>query len=137
MRRPSSARRASERRRMSPTVFVEARFWLLVVFSFVVPVAIYGGLLAKRAVSPVTVLLLGLALLVVAGIDVYLLQSLMGMAKTTASLVDDAVFLSEVSIALYLLPALLAGVGINLISHVLIRHLGEAEKRFEREHGER
>jgi len=119
---------------MSASVFVEAKFWLLVVFSFIVPVAIYGGLLAKRAVSAVTVLVLGLALVLVAAIDVFLLQSLIAMAKTTSSLVDDAVFLSELSVGLYVLPALLAGVGINVISHVLIRHLGEAERQFEKEH---
>jgi hypothetical protein len=119
---------------MSATVFVEMRFWFLVVFSFVVPVAIYGGLLVKRAVSPVTVLILGLALVFVAAVDVYLLQSLMAMAKVTSSLVDDAVFLSELSVGLYVLPALLAGVGINVISHVLIRHLGDAERRFEQRH---
>lgn len=121
---------------MSVTVFVEAKFWLLVVFSFVVPVAIYGGLLVKRAVSPITVLILGLALVIIAGLDVYLLQSLIAMARVTSSLVDDAVFLSELSIGLYALPALLAGVGINVISHVLIRHLGEAEKQFEEEHSD-
>ena len=27
-----------------------------------------------------------------------------------------------------------AGIGINLVSHVLIRHLVEAEKQFEKEH---
>ncbi len=119
---------------MSATVFVEAKFWLLVVFSFVVPVGIYGGLLVKRAVSPFTVLILGLALVLIAALDVFLLQSLMTMAKTTSSLVDDAVFLSELSIGLYVLPALLAGVGINVISHVLIRHLDGAERQFEKEH---
>jgi len=119
---------------MSATVFVEAKFWLLVVFSFVVPVGIYGGLLVKRAVSPITVLILGLALVLVAAVDVFLLQSLVAMAKTTSSLVDDAVFLSELSIGLYVLPALLAGVGINVISHVLTRHLDEAERQFEKEH---
>jgi hypothetical protein len=116
---------------MSVTVFVEARFWLLVVLSFVVPVAIYVGLLAKRAISPIAVLLLGLTMVLVAALDVYLLQSLAEMAKVTSSLVDDAMFLSELSIGLYVLPALFAGVGINVISHVLIRHLDQAERRFE------
>ena len=49
----------------------------------------------------------------------------------------DAVFVSEVRLALFLLPALFAGVGINLISHVLIRHLQKAEAQFETEHPER
>lgn len=119
---------------MTPSVFVELRFWLLVAFSLVVPVAIYGGLLAKRAVSRATVLALGLALVAVAGVDLYLLQSLVAMAKATPSLADDALFLSELTLGLYLLPALFAGIGINVISHVLIRHLEDAERRFERLH---
>lgn len=119
---------------MSFTVFVELKFWLLVAFSLVAPVVIYGVLLVKRAVSRVTVLLLGLVLVAIAGFDLYLLQSLAAMAKVSSSLTDDAVFLSELTIGLYLLPALFAGVGMNLISHVLIRHLEEAERQFEREH---
>lgn len=119
---------------MAFTVFIELRFWLLVAFSLVAPVVIYGVLLAKRAVSPITVLFLGLVLLVIAGIDLYLLQSLASLAKASASLADDAIFLSELTIGLYLLPALFAGVGINIISHVLIRHLEQAERQFEKEH---
>lgn len=118
---------------MSATVFVELKFWLLVLFSFVAPVAVYTGLLVKRAVSPHTVLVLGLALVAIAALDLYLLQELAAMAGATSSAVDDAVFLSELSVSLYLLPALFAGVGINLISHVLVRHLNEAERSFENE----
>jgi hypothetical protein len=33
---------------------------------------------------------------------------------------------------LYVLPALLAGVGINLTSHVLIQHLTDAQSRSSR-----
>jgi hypothetical protein len=121
---------------MGETVFVEARFWLLVAFSFVAPVAIYAGLLATRAVARTTVLLLGLALIAIAGLDLYLLRGLIGMAKATSSLADDAIFQSELTLALYLLPALFAGVGINIVSHVLIRHLEEAEARYDSEHAE-
>ncbi|BAL23054.1 hypothetical protein AZKH_0714 [Azoarcus sp. KH32C] len=119
--------------RMSLTVFAELKFWLLVLFSLVVPVAIYVLLLVRRAVSPLTVLALGLALILIAGFDTYLLQSLVQMAKASASLADDAVFVSELTLGLYLLPALFAGVGVNVISHVLIRHLGEAERQFEKD----
>ncbi|MNY42955.1 hypothetical protein D3C86_1778840 [compost metagenome] len=56
------------------------------------------------------------------------------VAKNTPSLADDAVFISELSIALYILPVVFGGIGVNLISHVLLRHLTEAEKRFDREH---
>ncbi len=114
---------------MSASVFVEAKFWLLVLFSFVVPVAIYALLLAKRAVSRTTVLALGFALIVVSAFDLYLLQSLGARAKLTPSLVDDTVFLSELTVALYLLPVLFAGVGVNVVSHVLVRHIDAAEAR--------
>ena len=118
---------------MNTTVFTEMRFWLLVIFSGVLPLAIYWILLVKRAVSRTTVLLLGLSLVAIAGVDVYLLQSLATEAKLTPSLVDDAIFASEVSIALYLLPAMFGGIGINIISHVLVIHLIEAETRFKAE----
>ena len=122
---------------MPTTVFVELKFWLLVLFSLVAPVLIYAVLLGKRAVSRTTVLVLGLALVLIAGIDMYLLQSLVAMAKSSPSLADDAVFLSELTLGLYLLPALFAGIGINVISHVLIRHLDEAERQFEKDRRER
>jgi hypothetical protein len=118
---------------MNTTVFTEMRFWLLVIFSGVLPLAIYWILLVKRAISRTTVLLLGLSLVAIAGVDVYLLQSLATLAKLTPSLVDDAIFASEVSIALYLLPAMFGGIGINIVSHVLISHLVEAETRFKAE----
>ena len=113
-------------------VFMELRFWLLVVFSVVLPAVLYAGSMAIRAISRAAVAVLGLSLVLVAGVDVYLLQSLAAMARATLSVVDDAVFLSELSIALYVLPLMLGGIGVNLISHVLLRHLEAAEKRFER-----
>ena len=118
----------------SLSVFVEVRFWLLIVFSVVLPAALYAALMAIRAISRAAVAVLGLALVLVAGVDVYLLQSLAVLAKATLSVADDGVFLSELSIALYVLPLMLGGIGVNLISHVLLRHLEGAEKRFERRH---
>lgn len=119
---------------MRTSVFPEVELWLLVSLSAVAPVVLYSVLLAKRAVSRSTVLILGLAFVVIAGVDVYLLQRLATAAKLTPSLADDAIFVSEVSLGLYLLPALFGGIGVNLVSHVLIRHLVEAEKQFEKEH---
>lgn len=116
------------------TVFVQVKFWLLVAFSLVIPFVIYGILLTKPAISRFSLLLLGFALVVIAGIDVYLLQSLATLAKLTPSLADDAVFASEVSLGLYVLPVLYAGVGVNIISHVLVRHLEQAEKSFDDKH---
>ncbi len=119
---------------MSASVFVELRFWVLVVFSLVLPAGIYALLLRTRAISRMAVLGFGIALVLIAGIDVYLLQSMAALARHSPSLADDPVFASEVSIALYVLPVVFGGIGVNLISHVLLHHLTEAEKRFEREH---
>ena len=119
---------------MPSSVFPELRFWLLIAFSLVLPCAIYAVLLFRRAVSSGTVLALGMLLIVLAGVDVYLLQSLTHLAAKTASIVDDAVFLSEVGLALYVLPVLFGGIGVNLVSHVLVRHLTQAERRFDAEH---
>ena len=118
---------------MRVSVFAELEFWLLVIFSLVVPIAILWGLLVKRVVSRSTVLALALALVGIAAVDLYLLQLLATMAKETPSLADDTVFASELTIALYVLPALFAGVGVNIFSHILIRHLEQAEAAFDRQ----
>jgi hypothetical protein len=119
---------------LTSTVFTEISFWLLILFSIVLPFSIYGVLMAKRAVSRKTVLVFGLVLVLIAGVNVYLLQSLAAMAKLTPSPVDDHLFLSEISLALYLLPAMFGGIGINVISHLLVEHLADAEKEFQRKH---
>lgn len=119
---------------MNSSIFFEFEFWLLVVFSVVVPIAIYSAMLRIRAVSPFAVALLGVALLMIAGLDLYLLGKLRMMAAISPSILDDAAFRSELSLGFYLFPALFGGVGVNLISHVLIRHLSEAERKYEREH---
>ena len=119
---------------MKFSVFAEVYFWLLVVCSVVLPAIIYIALLFKSAVSRATILILGLTLVAVSGVDVFLLQRLEAMSKLSPSLLDDVVFNSEVTIAFYLLPALFAGIGIDVISHVLIRHLDQAQKTFRREH---
>lgn len=116
------------------SIFLEARFWVLMLGSVVLPFGIYAVLMLKRAISRSTVLLLGFALIAIAGFDVYVLQKLSQVASHTMSSLDDAVFASEISIALYLLPALFAGLGINVISHVLNSHLDAAERRFTQEH---
>jgi hypothetical protein len=127
-------RRASFSARMNNTVFTEMKFWLMVLTSVVLPFAIYGVLLAKRAISRATVLVLGFTLVAIAGLDIYFLQSLAVASKLTPSLADDAVFLSEISMAFYLLPAMFGGIGVNMISHVLVSHLADAERRFNEEH---
>jgi uncharacterized membrane protein len=116
------------------TVFAHTAFWVLVALSTMLPFVLYAVLLRRRSVSPWTVLVFGLILVLIAGIDVYLLRVLGHAARLTASRADDAVFISEISAALYLLPALFGGIGVNLISHVLVRHLIGAERDFERRH---
>lgn len=115
------------------SVFLEARFWFLMLGSVVLPFGIYAVLMLKRAISRRTVLLLGFALIAIAGFDVYVLQKLSQAAMRSASVLDDALFASEVSVALYLLPALFAGLGINIVAHVLNNHLDAAERRFREE----
>jgi hypothetical protein len=117
---------------MEQTVFVEMKFWLLVLFSLVVPVGIVWISLSLRAVSRGHLLALGLILVAIAGFDIYLLQALARMSRDTPSLADDAVFDSEITVGLYVLPALLAGVGVNVTSHVLIQHLTDAQRRLVR-----
>jgi len=115
---------------MSYSVFTQTSFWVMVIFSVLLPVLVYGVLQLKRAISRTTTLLLGFALVVIAGMDVLFLQMIAAAARRSPSLADDAVFVSELSVALYLLPAMFGGIGINVISHVLVSHLVEAEKRF-------
>jgi hypothetical protein len=122
---------------MNESVFFEIEFILLILFSLILPIGIYAFMMWKRAISRKTVLLLGLVLIVTAGIDVFLLLQLKGFAQSSSSMIDDFFFVSELSVALYLLPALFAGIGINMISHVLIHHLADAERRFDHEHPDR
>jgi hypothetical protein len=116
---------------VSESVFIEGDFIALIVFSILLPVGIYIYMMWKKAISRTVVLLLSIILIAISGIDVFLLQRLTAMAKTSASLFDDIFFASEMSVALYLLPLLFAGIGMNLISHILISHLGDAEMRFD------
>ena len=82
-------------------VFLEIEFFLLVAFSFVLPVAIYGFLLKRASISRYAVIALAIVLIAIAGIDLYLLQFLADAAKRTPSAVrDDWLFLSQFSIAL-------------------------------------
>ena len=106
----------------------------MIAASIVLPVSLYTILMVKRAISRPTTLLLGFALVAIAGLDVYFLQVLSPAVKLTPSHADDAVFLSEVSLALYLIPAMFGGIGVNVISHVLVRHLDDANYRFNQQH---
>jgi hypothetical protein len=115
---------------MSQSVFVEFEFWLLVMFSVVFPAAIIWVCLTIRKVSRKHVLALGFLLVAIAGVDIYLLQALKRRSQETPSTADDLIFNSEITVGLYVLPALLAGIGVNIASHVIIQHLSDAQRRF-------
>ncbi len=119
------------------TAIYEIEFFLLIFTSLLLPTGIYATLLVKRSISQWTVLALALVLIGLSGVDLVLLQKLAEKAKLSLSTFDDRLFVTELSIALYLLPAVFAGIGVNLVSHVLIRHLNRAEKRFEQDEYER
>ena len=80
---------------VSHSVFRELRFWLMVAVSVVLPFCIYTVLIAKRAISRMTVLVLGFSLVAIAGVDVYFLQRLAVSAATTPSLQDNLATLSS------------------------------------------
>jgi hypothetical protein len=113
------------------TVFLGGEFALLVICSIVAPMLIYRTIWARQTISRATVLFFGLALIAFAGIDIFLLQVLTKLARLSPSLFDNIIFDSELTVALYLLPTLFAGTGINIVSHLLIHHLGAAERRFD------
>ncbi|MBS0454995.1 MAG: hypothetical protein JSS14_27165 [Proteobacteria bacterium] len=116
------------------TVFVEQRFWALVLFSVVLPAAIFVTLFVRREFSKRAVLIFGLLLICLAAVDIVLLHALSVSARKTASLADDLVFASELRIALYILPAAFGTLGINMVSHVLMHYLKQKELRFEAHH---
>ena len=111
----------------------EVEFLLLVVSSLLLPLCIYALLLFKRSISQWTVLVLAVVLIALSGIDLILLQMLAAKARISTSTFDDRLFTTEIRIALYILPAVFASIGANLVSHVLIRHLNRAENQFEAE----
>ena len=119
---------------MNQSVFLEVEFLALVMFSVVLPGSIYTYMMWKKAMSHLAVALFGLSLIAIAGTNVFLLQRLSVLARNSPLLLDDRFFVSEFSVALYVLPVLFAGIGVNMISHVLIRHVTQAESQFEREH---
>jgi hypothetical protein len=118
---------------MGNSIFIKFEFFAFVLITFVLPAGIYGYMMLKRAISRKTVLLFGVLLIGIAGTSVALLQYLADYARHSPNLFDDRAFNSEISMALYLLPALFAGIGINMISHLLISHLADAEQRYDRE----
>lgn len=104
---------------MNDSAFLKLEFLFLVLFSLVLPLIFISVLITKRRIPRKTVFALGFILIILAGLDVVLLQRLNDLAKSTASLSDDIVFASGYALALYVLPLIGAGLGMNLISHVI------------------
>jgi glycopeptide antibiotics resistance protein len=75
---------------MSERVFMQGDFFAPIVFSILLPFGIYIYMMWKKAISRAVVLLLGIILIVVSGIDVFLLQRLGAMARNSPSLYDVA-----------------------------------------------
>ncbi len=117
------------------SAFFEFRFVLLVLCSVIAPIAIYAWMLFKRSISRKTVLGFGVILVLLSGLDIVLLSGLAELAANSTSVLDDKFFMTELRLAAYLLPALFAGIGINVISHILVQHLHEAERQFDQETG--
>lgn len=116
---------------MADSVFLQLQFWMLVLCSVVAPVGIYILLMRLNRLSRTTVLCFGLFLVLLSGIDLVLLQRIAALAKINSSLIDDHLFGPELSMALYLLPLMSAGIGMNMVSQVLLEHLRVAEKNYE------
>jgi len=120
----------SHRNRDSPvpdSAFIRVQFFVLVITSIVLPVFILYYLNSRKTIRRHTVLYYGVFLLLLGAVDVGLLRRLAVIAKQTPTLLDDFVFASEISVCLYILPVIAVGVGVNLISHVLILHLRRVE----------
>jgi len=111
-------------------VYFEMHLLLLILASIVLPLGIYGFLYSSSVIGRGTVMVFALVLLVIAGADVALLHGLNGRIQEGPLLLYGYLFSEQLATALYVLPAVLAGLGINLMSHVLIHHLNEAEQRF-------
>ena len=97
---------------MDKSAFLRIEFYLLVVFSLLLPFAvIFFQMIAKRVFSRNKMLLLAMSLVTMSGIDIVLLRKLSTIAEQSSGLMDDIVFSSEFSVALYLLPLILGRTG--------------------------
>jgi len=103
--------------------WLRLEFWLLVLTSLALPLAMVIHLLRATLVSRWVLLGYACVLIALSGLDIILLKMVAELARASGSLVDNGVFLSEYSLALYLLPLISAGLGINLLSYVITQHL--------------
>lgn len=108
---------------MNDSTFLKIEFLFLALFSLVLPLIFISVLITKRRLPRKTILAFGFILIILAGLDVVLLQRLKDLARSTVSLSDDVIFATGYALALYVLPLIGAGLGMNLISHVIHEHI--------------
>ncbi|MDY7578199.1 hypothetical protein RGU70_07680 [Herbaspirillum sp. RTI4] len=111
---------------MEESVFVDPEFHALIVFCVILPLGMYITLMRKDKIQRRTMLLYGVIFTLTSAASLFLLRSLAEIAIQTVSLIDDLVFASGVSVALYLLPLISAEIGISLISQVLTVRLDDS-----------
>ncbi len=112
---------------MNQIIYLEFEFWGLLVCTLILPFVIFLWMMWKKTFARISLILIGILLVFLSGLDAVFLQRLSAKAKASADLFDDRIFVSEISITLYIIPLILAGVGVNLASHVLCNHLNIAE----------
>ena len=111
------------------SAFLQFEFALLILLSFVLPIRVYVVMYRKTSIARRTLVILALALIVMSGADFVLLQRLADVASQTPTHADDWIFSSQLSIALYLVPAIFTGIGMNLLTQVLITPLAAKAER--------
>ena len=105
------------------SILIKAEFWGLVAVSIALPVAVIWHLVRVVRISRALLIGYSITLMGVSGLDAVLIKAIAVLARQTSSLADDKVFLGEYSLALYLLPLISAGVGMNLLTYTITRHL--------------
>lgn len=107
----------------SDTVLIKAEFWALVLTSLALPAGILWHLVRVVRISRRVLIGYSIVLMAISGLDVVLIKTIAVLARETTGLADDKIFLSEYSMALYLLPLITAAVGTNLLTYTITRHL--------------
>lgn len=118
---------------MNNPFYLEFKFWGALSCSVIIPTILFAWMTWRRSISAFVIIVIGLFLVFIAGIDAIFLRLLSAKAKATPDILDDKIFVSEISIALYIIPLILAGIGVNLASHVLCNHIIIAELDEEKE----
>ena len=108
---------------MTRPIYLEFEFWGLLVCTGIIPFVTLLWMMRQRHFQRSILVTIGTFLVFLSGLDAIFLQRLSTKAKASANILDDRIFASEISIALYIIPLILAGIGVNLASYVLCEHL--------------